>query len=86
MNNNRIPLQEFKYRPAGRRDRGRPSRGWKHQLHLEKQEQAGEVKCKLLRQDKKIPFMLAATPTPPTHRHFLQNLSEKEPAYPDKEL
>jgi hypothetical protein len=35
MNKNRIPLQEFKYRPAGRRQSGNPNRRWKDQLHLE---------------------------------------------------
>jgi hypothetical protein len=34
MNNNRRPLPAFKYRPAGRRNSGRPSMRWKNELHF----------------------------------------------------
>jgi len=35
-----LPRQALKYKPTGRRDRGRPSRRWRDHIHLQREEQA----------------------------------------------
>ena len=37
MDTNRLPKQALKYKPNGRRNRGRPRKRWRDQLHLEDQ-------------------------------------------------
>jgi hypothetical protein len=40
MRNTRLPQQALKYKPTGRRDRGRPRIRWRDQIYLQRQEQA----------------------------------------------
>jgi hypothetical protein len=35
MDRNRMPRQELRYRPEGRRNVGRPKKRWRDQLHFE---------------------------------------------------
>jgi len=37
MDTNRLPKQALQHKPKGRRNAGRPRKGWRDQLHLEDQ-------------------------------------------------
>jgi len=37
MDTNRLPKQALQYKPLGRRYMGRPTNGWRDELHLEDQ-------------------------------------------------